>query len=66
MFMLNVVYEINSNGFKPDGFNLDSNVGNTAEKKDHYVHIHLISRYSGDVKNITGELSGVIFKMREY
>jgi len=37
--------------FKPDGYNIGVNVGETAGQTIMHVHIHLIPRYKGDMEN---------------
>ncbi len=40
--------------FNPDGFNLGVNCGQAAGQTVFHLHIHLIPRYNGDVKNPRG------------
>ena len=60
IFMLNRVKEIVSAKFKPDGFNIGVNIGEIAGQTINHVHIHLIPRYKGDVKEPRGGVRGVI------
>lgn len=43
-----------SKEFHPDGFNLGINIGKAAGQTVEHVHIHLIPRFSGDMKNPRG------------
>jgi len=52
--------------FNPDGFNVGINVGETAGQSIFHVHIHLIPRYKGDVKNPRGGVRGVVPGKKEY
>jgi diadenosine tetraphosphate (Ap4A) HIT family hydrolase len=65
-FMLNKVKEIISKKFNPDGFNLGVNINETAGQTISHVHIHLIPRYKGDVKEPRGGVRGVIPTKKEY
>jgi diadenosine tetraphosphate (Ap4A) HIT family hydrolase len=65
-FMLNKVKEIIQNRFNPNGFNVGINIGETAGQTISHVHIHLIPRYDGDVKEPKGGVRGVIPEKREY
>lgn len=46
--------------FKPDGFNVGINIGQSAGQTVPHVHIHLIPRYKGDVEDPTGGVRHVI------
>ena len=46
--------------FHPDGFNIGINVGEMAGQSIFHVHIHLIPRYKGDVKNPKGGVRHII------
>ena len=46
--------------YRPDGFNVGINVGPTAGQTIFHVHIHLIPRYKGDVKNPKGGIRHTI------
>lgn len=46
--------------YHPDGFNVGVNVGEAAGQSIFHVHIHLIPRYHGDVKDPKGGVRGVI------
>ena len=64
--MVNKVKEIISGKFRPDGFNIGLNVNEAAGQTIWHVHIHLIPRYKGDVKNPEGGVRGVIPEKRLY
>ena len=46
--------------FHPDGFNIGVNVGEMAGQSIFHVHIHLIPRYKGDMKNPKGGVRHII------
>ena len=52
--------------FEPDGFNVGINAGEAAGQTVWHVHVHLIPRYKGDVKNPRGGVRGVIPSKRSY
>lgn len=60
MLLLNKVKQIINEKYKPDGFNIGINVGSSAGQTVNHVHIHLIPRYIGDVKNPEGGIRNVI------
>lgn len=66
IFMLNAVKQIISEKFKPDGFNIGININEVAGQTISHVHIHLIPRYNGDVKEPRGGVRGVIPNKRDY
>ncbi len=65
-FMMNKAREILKQELNPDGFNVGINVAVSAGQTVPHVHIHLIPRYSGDVKNPEGGVRGVIPDKRRY
>ena len=65
-FMMNKAKEILTNTFNPDGFNIGINVNEAAGQTIPHVHIHLIPRYSGDVKEPEGGVRGVIPQNKTY
>lgn len=52
--------------FKPDGYNIGINCGDAAGQTVMHLHIHLIPRYKGDIKNPRGGVRGVIPEKRIY
>jgi len=52
--------------FNPDGLNVAINVGETASQNFFSVHIHLISRYKGDIENPKGGVRGAIPNKQNY
>jgi diadenosine tetraphosphate (Ap4A) HIT family hydrolase len=58
--VVNHVKEIITNNFNPDGFNVGFNVNKAAGQSIFHVHIHIIPRYFGDVKNPRGGIRHVI------
>lgn len=51
---------------KPDGYNVDVNVGALAGQTVVHCHIHLIPRRSGDSVNPRGGVRGVIAGKADY
>jgi len=58
--------EIMDNKFNPDGYNIGINCGEAAGQTVMHLHIHLIPRYRGDIKNPRGGVRGVIPNKRVY
>ncbi|MBU9723818.1 MULTISPECIES: HIT family protein [Bacillaceae] len=52
--------------FQPDGYNIGINVGETAGQTIFHVHVHLIPRYTGDMKDPRGGVRGVIPEKQKY
>lgn len=52
--------------YSPDGFNIGINVGAAAGQTVFHCHIHLIPRYSNDMKNPEGGVRGVIPEKQKY
>lgn len=46
--------------FNPDGYNIGVNIGPAAGQSIFHVHIHIIPRYEGDVKNPQGGVRHVL------
>ncbi len=51
---------------KPDGYNIGINNGTAAGQTIMHLHVHLIPRYIGDVKNPRGGVRGVIPEKQLY
>jgi len=65
-FMVNKVKEILQKRYNPDGFNIGINIHEAAGQTIPHVHIHIIPRYKGDVKEPRGGVRGVIPEKRSY
>lgn len=52
--------------YHPDGYNIGINVNEAAGQSVFHVHIHLIPRYKGDVKNPKGGVREVIPNKQKY
>lgn len=52
--------------YSPDGYNIGINNGEAAGQSIMHLHIHLIPRYIGDVKNPRGGVRGVIPDKQNY
>jgi diadenosine tetraphosphate (Ap4A) HIT family hydrolase len=65
-YMLNKAKEILIQKFNPDGFNIGVNINESAGQTVPHVHIHLIPRYNGDVKEPRGGVRGVIPEKKNY
>jgi diadenosine tetraphosphate (Ap4A) HIT family hydrolase len=64
--MVNTIKQILMQKYNPDGFNVGINVNKAAGQTIDHVHIHLIPRYKGDVKDPEGGVRGVIPEKRIY
>ena len=51
---------------KPDGFNIGNNEGIEAGRTVHHLHIQIIPRFKGDVKNPIGGIRNIIPKLGNY
>ncbi|MBE6139753.1 MAG: HIT family protein [Firmicutes bacterium] len=54
------------NLYHPDGYNIGLNCNESAGQSVMHIHLHLIPRYKGDVKNPRGGVRGVIPKNKDY
>jgi diadenosine tetraphosphate (Ap4A) HIT family hydrolase len=52
--------------YDPDGYNIGINRGRTAGQSIAHLHIHFIPRYSGDRRDPTGGIRGVMPRKRKY
>ena len=52
--------------YNPDGYNIGMNLGEAAGQSIMHLHVHLIPRYIGDVKNPRGGVRGVIPEKQNY
>jgi len=64
--LLNRVKEIVQEKYNPDGFNVGININEAAGQTVPHVHVHLITRYEGDVEEPRGGVRGVIPGRRNY
>ncbi|MBU0471298.1 MAG: HIT family protein [Nanoarchaeota archaeon] len=51
---------------KPEGYNIGNNEGKVAGRTIHHLHIQIIPRYKGDVKNPTGGIRTIIPELGDY
>lgn len=61
--MIRLIFELRKflhERYRPDGFNIGSNVGLAAGQTVFHFHIHVIPRYSGDVPDPRGGVRKVI------
>jgi histidine triad (HIT) family protein len=58
--------EHKSMGYKPEGYNIGNNEGESAGRIVHHLHIHIIPRYKGDVKDYIGGIRHIIPGMGNY
>jgi diadenosine tetraphosphate (Ap4A) HIT family hydrolase len=52
--------------YRPDGYNLGVNIGETAGQSVPHLHIHMIPRYKGDMEDPRGGVRGVIPHKQKY
>ena len=52
--------------YNPDGYNIGMNLGEKAGQSIMHLHVHLIPRYDGDVKNPRGGVRGIIPDKQNY
>lgn len=64
--MVNEIKFILTEKCNPDGFNIGINTNETAGQTITHLHIHLILRYAGDVKEPEGVVRGVIPEKKNY
>ena len=64
--MLNKAKDILKKTLNPDGFNVGININESAGQTVPHVHIHLIPRFNGDVKEPRGGVRGVIPEKKNY
>ncbi len=58
--LLKEVKKVIDKKFKPDAYNIGINDGEEAGRTINHVHIHVIPRYKGDVKNPKGGIRNII------
>lgn len=64
--MLQYVKQKIDERYHPDGYNIGINVNEAGGQSIFHVHMHLIPRYKGDVKNPKGGVRGVIPHKQQY
>ncbi len=64
--LIDEVKKILDKKFSPDGYNIGVNVGKAAGQTIMHLHIHVIPRYKGDIKDPTGGVRGVIPEKMKY
>lgn len=64
--MVSEVKDILEKEYHPNGYNIGVNIHETAGQTVPHVHIHLIPRYTGDMKNPEGGVRGAIPEKRLY
>jgi diadenosine tetraphosphate (Ap4A) HIT family hydrolase len=64
--LLNRVRGIVQEKYNPAGFNVGININEAAGQTVPHVHIHLITRYEGDVEEPRGGVRGVVPGRKEY
>lgn len=64
--LLNKTKLIIDRKFRPDGYNIGVNEGKAAGRTQDHLHVHLIPRYFGDVKNPQGGIRNIIPKRADY
>lgn len=64
--LVDEVKELLEKKYHPDGYNVGFNVNHAAGQTIFHLHIHVIPRYEGDIKDPTGGVRGVIPEKRIY
>lgn len=64
--MVEVVKSLLDYVYKPDGYNIGINILREAGQTVPHAHVHLMSRYAGDVDNPRGGVRGVIPNRKDY
>ena len=65
-FLVNLITTDLQKEFNPDGFNIGINIKEAAGQTIFHCHIHIIPRFTNDVKNPHGGVRGVIPGKKEY
>ena len=60
------VKEIIQEKYNPDAYNIGLNNGKEAGQTIHHLHLHIIPRYKGDVKNPRGGIRNIIPEKGNY
>ena len=64
--LLDKAKELIDSKYQPDGYNIGMNLGESAGQSVMHLHVHLISRYNGDVENPRGGVRAVIPQNQNY
>ena len=64
--MINEAKKLIDKKYKPDGYNIGINSGESAGQTVMHLHVHLIPRYKGDVENPRGGIRGIIPEKQNY
>lgn len=65
-FLIGETKKILKDKFSPNGFNIGINEGESAGQSIFHLHVHLIPRYIGDVKNPRGGVRNIFPKKADY
>jgi diadenosine tetraphosphate (Ap4A) HIT family hydrolase len=64
--LIDAARAVTDEGFEPDGYNIGVNVGEAAGQSVMHVHVHMIPRYTGDVRHARGGIRSVVPGKRVY
>jgi diadenosine tetraphosphate (Ap4A) HIT family hydrolase len=64
--LIHKIKDLLDSKFKPDGYNIGINIGEAAGQTIFHLHIHVIPRYTGDVKNPRGGIRKLKKPLVEY
>lgn len=64
--LMDCAKQVVDNKYHPDAYNIGMNLGEEAGQSVMHLHVHLIPRYKGDVKNPRGGVRGVIPSKQNY
>jgi len=64
--LINEAKKLIDKKYKPDGYNIGINSGESAGQTVMHLHVHLIPRYKGDVENPRGGIRGIIPEKQNY
>ena len=64
--LINEAKKLIDKKYKPDGYNIGINNGESAGQTVMHLHVHLIPRFKGDVENPRGGIRGIIPEKQNY
>ena len=64
--LIHKIKDLLDSKFKPDGYNIGINIGEAAGQTIFHLHIHVIPRYTGDIKNPRGGIRKLKKPLVEY